>query len=149
MVSPGRGNLSLKVVKSTLALPTTAILGTLLIGFPRDNANAEIYHDAPCEQPALRLFFALRVCGSLGIKYLSSIATPGGIFWKTGRAGGSYDWRHAHDFLQQRRRGAAPVLSQCAEVPFCGCRPRLAYLCRSPIGTCRSSDRRERLCRGL
>src|SRR5258708_31514787 len=53
IVSPGRGNLSLNVVKSTFALPTTAILATLLIRVPRIKSNAAIYHPATHDQASM------------------------------------------------------------------------------------------------
>src|SRR5258708_2096740 len=61
IVSPGRGNLSLNVVKSTFALPTTAILGTLLIRVPRIKSNAAIYHAATHEQASMSNLLLLLV----------------------------------------------------------------------------------------
>src|SRR5215475_4979632 len=99
MVSPGRGNLSLNVVKSTLALPTTAILGVLPMCFLASQANAKIYHGAPDEQAARRHFFALHNF-VVRFKLSPSHRWQRAIFRETVREGDSHDWRHAHDFLQ-------------------------------------------------
>jgi hypothetical protein len=61
MVSPGRGNLSLNVVKSTLALPTTAILGVLPILSLAPKSKREIYHGTPHEQAARRHFLLCEI----------------------------------------------------------------------------------------
>src|SRR5258708_31139742 len=61
LLIPGRGNLSLNVVKSTCALPTTATPATLLIRVPRIKSNAAIYHAATHEQASMSNLLLLLV----------------------------------------------------------------------------------------